>query len=152
MQHLKALTKEFHEETARAANTPKGRRLIRLLQANLKKILSPNVEEQRVAVDKQRVTMPLPSELEQQQRVIDNTPIITIPRITNAEPILQARNLTSKRVLKQTSRSHRRVTRNNTPGQVPPINRVEDDAEFVQLRPQRTQKSANDVHSTPQSG
>jgi hypothetical protein len=59
--------------------------------------------------------------------VIDDTPIITIPRITDAQPIMQSRNPTSKRKLKGTKRLHRRVTRNNTPGAVPPIKRVADD-------------------------
>ena len=149
MQHLKALTKEIQEETAKAANTPKGRKLIKLLQLNLKKILSPNIEEQRVTVDEERVAMPLPSEREQQQRVINNTPIITVPRITNAEPIMQSRNPTSKRVLKQTPRSHRRVTRNNTPGQVPPISRVLDDSDRRQARPQRTRKAPATYHPLP---
>jgi hypothetical protein len=61
---------------------------------------------------------------EEEQRVINNTPIITIPRITNAPPIMQARNPSSKRALKLTPRIHKRVTRNNTPGKFPEINRV----------------------------
>ena len=140
MQHLKALTNEIHEETAKAAKSPQGRRLIKLLQSNLKKILSPTIAEQRVTGEEERVAMPLPSEKEQQQRVIDNTPIITVPRITNAEPIMQSRNPTSKRVLKHTPRSHLRVTRHNKPGHVPPINRVIDEPEHVKSRPQRLRK------------
>ncbi len=62
----------------------------------------------------------------QQQRVIDNTPIITVPmvpRITNAPPILQSRNPTAKRTLKDTPCVHQRVTQNNTPGGIPKISR-----------------------------
>ncbi len=61
-------------------------------------------------------------------------PIITLPRITNAEPIMESRNPTSKRVLKQTPRSHRRVTRNNTPGTVTPIKRAVAETPMVQTR------------------
>jgi hypothetical protein len=47
---------------------------------------------------------------EEEHRVIDETPIPTIPRIMNAPPIMQARNPTAKRVLKNTLRLHRRLT------------------------------------------
>ena len=57
------------------------------------------------------------------QRVIDTTPILTVPRITDAPPIMQARNPTAKRTIKQTPRLHNRTTRNNTPGAVPLISR-----------------------------
>ncbi len=60
----------------------------------------------------------------QQQRVIDKTPILTIPRIMNAPPILQSRNPTTKLALKDTPHLHWRVTQNNTPGAVPAIARV----------------------------
>ncbi len=53
---------------------------------------------------------------EQEQRVIDDTPILTIPCITNAPAIMQSRNHTAKRALKITPRIHRHETRNNTPG------------------------------------
>jgi hypothetical protein len=61
---------------------------------------------------------------EEEQKVIDETPILTIPEITDALPIMQARNPTAKRVLKSTPRIHRRLTQNNTPGGVPLIRRV----------------------------
>jgi len=137
MQHLRALTKEIHEETTKVAKTPKGRRLIKLLQANLKKILLPTdvpVEEQRVETPPNVEQM----ERERQQRIIDDTPIITLPRITNAEPIMESRNPTSKRVLKQTPRSHRRVTRNNKPGEVAPIKRTVAETPMVQTRSKAT--------------
>jgi hypothetical protein len=137
MQHLRALTKEIHEETTKVAKTPKGRWLIKLLQANLKKILSPpdvTVEEQWVAKPPDVGQI----ERERQQRVIDDMPIITLPLITNAEPIMESRNPTSKRVLKQTPRSHRRVTRNNTPGTVAPIKRAVAETPMVQTRSKAT--------------
>ncbi len=46
----------------------------------------------------------------------DDSLIITIPRITDAPGIIEARNLTAKRKLKETPRIHRCVARNNTPG------------------------------------
>ncbi len=55
----------------------------------------------------------------EEQRVINNTPIVTIPQITDAPKIMQSQNPTTKRALKKTARLHRRVTRNNTPGIVP---------------------------------
>ncbi len=57
-------------------------------------------------------------EREEQQRVIDASPILTVPRITDAPGIMESRNPTAKRALKDTPRLHRRVTRNNTPGAV----------------------------------
>jgi hypothetical protein len=116
IQHLRALTKEIADETDVAAKTIQGRALIKKLQANIENILNPStshVEEKRVR-------------REDEQRVIDNTPIITIPRITTAEPILQSRNPTAKRALKNTPRIHGRVTRNNTPGAVPMFTRAKN--------------------------
>ncbi len=119
-QHLRALTDELRDTTAVAASTSKGRRLLKLLQCNLQTILNPPAStatpmtEQRVTKEQQRVR-------EEQQRVIDDTLILTIPRITNAPPIMQARNPTAKRALKNMSRIHRRQTRANTLGGVPSI-------------------------------
>jgi len=123
MQHLRALAKEIEEETAKVASTTHGRELIKALRTNISKMLNRPKEgdEQRVMMEQQQV------ERDRQQRVIDDTPIITIPRITDAQPIMKSRNPTSKRTLKGTKRLHRRVTRNNTPGAVPPITRVGDD-------------------------
>ena len=105
-QHFRVLTDKLAESAAIASDTQKGQRLIKLLQANIKKILNPAIalEEQR-ARDK-AIGM-------QQQKVIDNTPIIIVPlmpRITNAPPILQAWNPTAKRTLKDTLRLHQQVT------------------------------------------
>ncbi len=55
-------------------------------------------------------------EREVEQRVIDDTPIITITRLTDAPAIIESRNPTAKQALKNTPRLHLRVTRNNTPG------------------------------------
>ena len=120
LQHLRALTQELTDETKIAAQTQQGRKVLQQLQTNLTNIINPSAaqtEEQRVRLVEQ----------ERQQRVIDDTPIITMPRITNAQPIMQSRNPTAKRNLKQTPRIHRRHTRNNTPGALPPITRMVDD-------------------------
>ncbi len=61
---------------------------------------------------------------EEEQSVIDETPILIILRITDVPLIMQAWNLTAKRVLKNTLRLHQRLTQNNTPGGVPLIRRV----------------------------
>ena len=79
----------------------------------------------------------------QQQRVIDNTPIITVllvPRITNAPPILQAWNPTAKRTLKDTLRLHQWVTRNNTPGAVRKIIRPPTCAPKLRVSPRKQAK------------
>ncbi len=56
---------------------------------------------------------------EEEQRVIDDYPIRTIPRITDVPPIMQSRNPTAKWALQNTAQLHWRVTRNNTPGILP---------------------------------
>jgi hypothetical protein len=57
----------------------------------------------------------------EQQRVINNTPIITLSRITNAPAIMKSRNPMAKQAVKTTPLVHQQVTRNNTPGGVPLI-------------------------------
>jgi hypothetical protein len=79
----------------------------------------------------------------QQQKVIDNTPIITVllvPRITNAPPILQARNPTGKCTLKDTLRLHQQVTQNNTPGAVPKIIRPSPRTPALGVSPRKQAK------------
>jgi hypothetical protein len=61
---------------------------------------------------------------EDQQRVIDDTPIRTIQRITDAPPIMQARYSMAKRALKRTQCIHQRRTQANTPGGVPMITHI----------------------------
>ncbi len=53
---------------------------------------------------------------EAEQRVIDDSPIITILQITDALGIIEAHKPTAKRKLKEMPRVHHRVTRNNTLG------------------------------------
>ncbi len=91
-----------------------------MLQSNPQTILNtplwmatPRIE-QRVIKEQQRVR-------EEKQRVIDDTPILNIPRITNALPIMQAGNLTVKRALKNTPCIHWRQIRETIPSGVPMI-------------------------------
>ncbi len=94
-----------------------------MLKSNLTTILNQPAStatpraEQRATKEQQRVR-------EEQQRVTDDIPILTIPRITDAPPIMQARNPAGKRALKTTPCIHWRQTRANTPGGVPSITHV----------------------------
>ena len=71
------------------------------------------VEEQRVKAERWA------QERETEQRVINEAPILTVPCITNAHPIMLTWNPKAKRVLKTTKRLHQCITLNNTPGIVP---------------------------------
>ena len=108
-EHIEALTLELTNEAREAATTPKGKALIKLLRTHLDAILEPPITEPQ-----QRVTPPEP-----QQRVTPPAPNTPGPlqRVTNNPAIIQARNPTAKRSLLKTARTHRRVTRGNTPGQ-----------------------------------
>jgi hypothetical protein len=119
-QHFCALTNELAHETETANKTPTGKRLIKLLQSKITEILEPTPvpPAQKTQGQEQRVRELLQLEL-------DEAPILTIPRILNAPPIMKARNPTAERVLKSTPRLHRWQTRNNTPGAVPAIQRIE---------------------------
>ncbi len=94
-------------EVVEEANmTPAGRCLIKTLQMKIKHALNPPdvQEEQRVREQEQRVAR------ENEQRVIDYTPILTIPCITNVPAIMQSRNPMAKRTLKNNPRVHHHVT------------------------------------------
>ncbi len=107
-------------EVVEEANvTPARRHLMKTLQMKIKHAINlPDVqEEQRVREQEQRVAR------ENEQRAIADTPILTIPRITNAPAIMQSRNPMAKRMLKNNPRVHRRVMRHNTPGVLPLITR-----------------------------
>ena len=101
-QHFRALTDELLENANIAGVTTKG----------IKIILDPPPvsNEQRVRLDQQQVAR------EEEQRVIDESPIITLPRLTNAPPVLPTRNPTAKQDLQTTPRLHRHVMCNNLPG------------------------------------
>jgi hypothetical protein len=116
-QQLRALTEELATKGTIVGPTTKGHCLLTLLQKHIGNILTPpppipdQGTEQRV---EHRVNV-------EQQRVIDDTPIITLDRITNAPAIMTSRNLTAKQNIKTTPVVHCCVTKNNTPGGIPLI-------------------------------
>jgi hypothetical protein len=99
-QHLHALTDELIKRTAEANTTPNGRHLLKLLGTQINDLLTPPPipDEQRVDKASQQVAC------EVEQRVIDDTPIIAIPQLTEAKPIMKSRNPTVKGMLKITPR------------------------------------------------
>jgi hypothetical protein len=111
-QYFCALTNELREHTAQANSTPKGRRLLKLLGTRIESLLHPPhiLKEQRVIAERQHEAR------KAEQRVIDDLPISTIPRITDAPPVMLTRNPTTKRTLQTMPQLRRHVTRNNTPG------------------------------------
>jgi hypothetical protein len=60
----------------------------------------------------------------EQPRLIDNTPLITLPRLTNVPAIMKSHNLMAKQAVKTTPLVHQQVTRKNTPRGVPLIQRA----------------------------
>jgi hypothetical protein len=117
-QHFCALTDKLVECLHPVGVTAKGRRLLKLLQQRINNILHPPppVKEQWVRDDTCEV----------EHWVINDTPIITIPRLMDPPAIMESQNPTAKQALKNTPRLHRRVTRNNTPGiiLIKPISQV----------------------------
>jgi hypothetical protein len=123
-QHLRMLMDELAETTTVTSNTPKGKRLLKFLVQIIEDLLqpAPPIEEQMVENKKQL------AQQREEQRVIDGTPIITIPHITDLPPIVTSNNPTAKQKLKGTKCLDRQVTQNNTPGIMPdsvtPCNRT----------------------------
>jgi hypothetical protein len=152
-QHLKELTNKLNKMGIKAVGTPKGKRLLEQLNQGITKLLTlpPPMEEQRVQEEHTR------AKHREEQRVIDDTPIMTIPRITNAPAIMQTRNPTAKRALKNTPRLHRQETRNNTPGiaHVPaliePILPLFQNVRFVEDDPPRRSKWNTQQSKGPQT-
>ncbi len=106
-QHFCALVDEMSDDVKKQSTTPKGRRILNLLQTRITTLLAPppTAEEQRVIVDQARIASNGIPEAE--QRVVDDYPIITISWITDAPGIIEARNPTAKRRLKETPWVHR---------------------------------------------
>ena len=90
--------------------------LIKVLGKAIKAILNPpSMSDQRV--DDNMCTV------ETQCEQGDSAPTIT--RISDAPAIMKARDPMAKRNLINEKRMHRQITRHNTPGEVPAIQRVE---------------------------
>ncbi len=94
-QHFCALTNELAEHTTQANSTPKRWRLLKLLGTRIESLLHPPhiLEQQRVIAERQHKAR------EAEQRVIDDSPIIIIPQITDAPPVMLMRNPTAKQTL-----------------------------------------------------
>jgi len=108
-QHFHALTEdELTKHTAQANGTCKKRCLLKCLVTQINTLLSPTPisEEQKVNKVCQRKAH------EAEQRVIDKSPIITLPCITNAPPppIMLMRNPMAKQALKTTPWLHKQIT------------------------------------------
>jgi hypothetical protein len=101
-QHLRALTDESTNGATEATHTSKGKRPLQLLREKISMILAPppTLEEQRVANNN------IIFQQEVEQRVIDDSPILTIKRITNALGIMESQNPMAKQALKTTPRTH----------------------------------------------
>jgi len=112
--HLKALTEELEMTTSQVAQTHKRRALIKALGKAIKTILHPT------AADEQRVD----NNIQVMETQRENEDMAPITRISDAPAIMRARDPTAKRNLIKDTRTHRRLTRNNTPGAVPAIQRV----------------------------
>ncbi len=132
-QHFPALTDKLTKHTAQANSTPKGRRLLKLLGMQINSLLNPPpiLEEQRVIAERQCKAR------EAEQTVIDDSPIITIPRITDAPPVMLTHNPTAKRALRTMPHLHRQVTCNNTPGLLPIPNVITPIPTLTATAPQR---------------
>jgi hypothetical protein len=96
-QHFRALADKLVECSHPAGATAKGCRLLKLLQQCIDNILHPPPP-----VDKKRVK---DEACEVEQRVIDNTPIITIPRLTDAPVIMESLNPTANQALKNKTKT-----------------------------------------------
>ncbi len=133
--HLKALTEELEMTTGIAVQTHKGRVLIKALGKAIKAILSPPVASEQRVDNSIRV-------VETQQA---NETIAPITRISDAPSIMKARDPTAKRNLIKDTRTHRRITRNNTPGAVPAIQRVAPAVILPDERPAPTTRRSTRV-------
>ncbi len=85
-QKFCALTDELTNDTEQASTTPKGRRILRLLEDHITALLAPPPMAKEQRVSDERLREARKAEL----RVIDDTPIITIARITDTPGIIKA--------------------------------------------------------------
>ena len=89
---------------------------------------------------------------EAEQRVIDESPIVTVPRITDAPPIQLTRNPTAKQDLRKMPRLHRRATRNNSPGITTPNTTIAPVPAVSVLPPRRRQQVPTPTRVQPRRG
>jgi hypothetical protein len=99
----------------------------------LPQLRTPTQEQQRVALSAEQRVGTTP----------DITAIQDLRRMSDAPPIMNAPNPTTKQALKSTKRFHRRTTRKNIPGTVPPITPA------IPRRPIPTDDAATPVRRSP---
>ncbi len=88
----------------------------------------PNGDHQRAPQEVALTHVPQMTASEGQQKVSPTpevTPAESLQHMSNAPPIINAPNPTTRRALKSTKRVHLRLTRNNLPGTVPTIRRTQ---------------------------
>jgi hypothetical protein len=119
-QHLCEPTDELAAKDNIAGTTSNCRRLLTVLQLHIGNILTPPPPLPSAAME-QRVKQRVSAE---KQRMIDDTPIITLQCITDAPAIMASCNPMAKRAVKTTPRVHQCVTCNNKPGGGPLIARM----------------------------
>jgi hypothetical protein len=113
-QHFHVLTDELAKNLGLASTTDKGRHLLRMPQTRIQHILQPPLVYQPPHGEEQKVI-----EYNMEQRVIDDSSIITISHITDAPDIMESWNPMAKRALKMMPCLDRQVTCNNMPGIMP---------------------------------
>ena len=89
---------------------------------------------------------------EEEQRVIDASPIIILLRLTDAPPITLTQNPTAKRDLQKTPRCHWCITQNNLPGIGLPATSLEPIPVIPDPTPQNRQRIANPTRVQPHRG
>ena len=102
-QHLRKLTDELAAKGTIVGAGTKGRRLLKLLQSHIGNILTPTSPPPPVHLEptlEQRMRA-------EQQRMIDNSLIITIPCITDVPGIMTSRNPAAKCNIKAMPLIHR---------------------------------------------
>jgi hypothetical protein len=163
--HMQELTNEV-VSTLKNMTPEKQRRVLMLFQAKLANtsvhpggpafLMSPCHAWILPEEDIQRVPQPR-TPTQDQQRVapsaeqrVGTTPDITVfhdlCRMSNAPPIMNAPNPTTKRALQSTKRVHRRITQNNVPGTIPPITPA------IPRHPIPTADAATPVRRSPHLG
>ena len=122
-EHIKELKEEITATIKDAERTPSNKKLMRALKEKITNFLDGRV--QRVATESAHSRGQLPTSA-------DPIPEPSFQRVTKAPKVTTSTNPTAPRVLKTTKRTHRRKTRNNTPGAVPPIKPTACDSNLVQ--------------------
>jgi hypothetical protein len=94
---------ELVEATKLASNTPKGKWLLKYLAMKTDDLMHPipPINEQRVENTDRLAAR------REEKTVIDESPIITIPRISNSPTVIKSNKPTAKWVLKETKCLHR---------------------------------------------